>query len=46
MYNIIAQGWMLKNWRNGGKRGQKETVVITAVDGTTAGKKFKFGCVG
>lgn len=36
----------MKKWRNGGKRGQKEAVVITAVDGTAAGKIFNFGCVG
>lgn len=42
----MALGWMMKNWRNGGKRGQKEAVVITAVDGTTAGKKLNLGCVG
>lgn len=35
----------LQRWMGGGG-AQKEVVVITAVCGTTVGKKFNSGCVG
>lgn len=37
---------MMENWGNGWERGLEEAAVITAVDGTTAGKKCDFACVG
>lgn len=44
--STMAYGWMMKKWRNGGREGGGGKGVITAVDGTTAGKKCNFGCVG